>query len=123
VLAASEAAELRIEAEWVVLSACNTAGAESGAENLSGLARAFLYAGADSLLASYWRVSDEATAVLTVETLREDRALARAQALQAAMRTVRSGRRADGSVVAGWDPAWSHPSAWAPFALIANRND
>lgn len=123
VLAASEAAELRIKADWVVLSACNTAGAESGAESLSGLARSFLYAGANSLLASYWRVSDDATAVLTVETLKADENLTRAEALQAAMRAVRTGRRADGSAVSGWTASWSHPAAWAPFSLIANRNE
>jgi CHAT domain-containing protein/tetratricopeptide (TPR) repeat protein len=122
VLAASEAADLRLHADWVVLSACNTAGAESGAESLSGLARAFLYAGAGSLLASYWRVSDEATAVLTVETLKADVALTRAEALRAAMRTVRTGHARDGAAVAGWNASWAHPAAWAPFSLISNRN-
>lgn len=122
VLAASEAAELRLTADWVILSACNTAGAESGAESLSGLARAFLYAGAGSLLASHWRVSDEATAVLTVETLKADATLTRAEAVQTGMRAVRTGRRADGSAIAGWDASWAHPTAWAPFSLIADQN-
>ena len=85
-LAASEVASLSLEAQWVILSACNTA-STGGAElnGLSALARAFLYAGAEALLASHWRVSDEATAVLTVETLKawkSGQGLTRAEALQ-----------------------------------------
>jgi CHAT domain-containing protein len=45
---------LRLHADWVVLSACNTiAGDKPGAEALSGLARAFFYAGARALLVSH----------------------------------------------------------------------
>lgn len=123
VLSASEAAQLRLDADWVILSACNTAGGESGAESLSGLARAFLYAGARSLLASHWRVSDDATAVLTVETLRADETLSRAAALQAGARAVRTGRRADGSAVANWDASWAHPMLWAPFSLVSIQDE
>ena len=51
-----------LNADWVVLSACNTiAGDKPGAEALSGLARAFFYAGARALLASHWPVRDGAT--------------------------------------------------------------
>ena len=127
-LTATEAARLTLSADWVILSACNTASAENsgGSDSLSALARGFLYAGADALLASHWRVSDDATAVLTVETLlarRNDPKLSRAQALQQGMTAVRSGKRADGSAVAGWKAAWAHPSAWAAFTNIANRDD
>ena len=56
-LTASEVAQLKLNADWVVLSACNTASAEKpGAEALSGLARAFFYAGARSLIVSNWEV-------------------------------------------------------------------
>jgi CHAT domain-containing protein len=122
VLSASEAAALRLNADWVILSACNTAAGDSGAAGLSGLARAFLFAGAQSLLASHWRVSDEATARLTVEALAGDRTMTRGQALQAAMRTVRTGKRADGSALEGWKADWAHPMYWAPFSLIANSD-
>jgi CHAT domain-containing protein len=127
VLTASEASKLSLSAEWIILSACNTAAADgsSGAQSLSGLARAFLYAGAQALLASHWRVSDDATAALTTETLSARRASAsvtRAQALQAAMHAVRTGQRDDGSALSGWKPAWSHPAAWAPFVLISDRD-
>ncbi|MEZ5773241.1 MAG: CHAT domain-containing protein [Hyphomicrobiaceae bacterium] len=57
-LTASDAARLRMDADWVVLSACNTAAGEKpGAEALTGLARAFLYAGARALLVSHWAVN------------------------------------------------------------------
>jgi hypothetical protein len=56
-LTASEIAALRLNADWVVLSACNTAeGDTPGAEALSSLAQAFLYAGARALLVSHWPV-------------------------------------------------------------------
>jgi len=124
VLTATEAAALDLSAEWVILSACNTAGTDGtpGADSLSGLARAFLYAGARALLVSHWRVYDDATAALTVQTLAIQRAnprLSKAQALQKAMRAVRTGRRPDGSALPGWRPDWAHPAYWAPFVLIA----
>lgn len=124
VLTASEAAALELSADWVILSACNTASSDGapGADNLSGLARAFLYAGARALLVSHWRVFDDATAALTVQTLAIQKAnprLSKAQALQKAMRTVRTGHRPDGSPLPGWRPEWAHPAYWAPFVVIA----
>ena len=56
-LTASEVPELNLDADWVVLSACNTAaGDKPGAEALSGLARSIFYAGAHALLVSHWDV-------------------------------------------------------------------
>lgn len=129
ILTASEASQLSFLADWVILSACNTASTASGAggsDSLSALARAFLYAGAHALLASHWQVSDKATAALTVETLtarRDNPKLTRAQALQQAMHSVRTGKRPDGSAVKGWDQSWLHPSAWAAFSHIANSDE
>lgn len=129
ILTASEVSQLSFLADWVILSACNTASTASGAggsDSLSVLARAFLYAGAHALLASHWQVSDAATAALTVETLtarRDNPKLTRAQALQQAMHSVRTGKRPDGSPVKGWDQQWLHPSAWAPFSHIANSDE
>lgn len=126
-LAASEVAGMRLDSDWVILSACNTASPDGqrGSSALSSLARAFLFAGSRALLASHWRVADDATAALTVETLRVWRTqprLTRGQALQAAMRAVRTGRRADGSAIVGWTIDWSHPRAWAAFTHVANRD-
>ena len=122
-LAASEVAGMRLSADWVILSACNTASADGtpGADSLSSLGRAFLYAGAGSLLASRWRVADDPTAALTVETLAAREAgLSRAAALQRAMIVVRTGRRADGTPLPGWRENWAHPAAWAPFTVIGS---
>ena len=59
-LRASDVAMLNMNADFVVLSACNTAaGDKPGAEALSGLARAFFYAGAKSLVVSHWEVDSE----------------------------------------------------------------
>lgn len=126
-LAASEVSRLSLSADWVLLSACNTASSDGtpGSDSLSSLARSFLYAGASALLASHWRVSDEATAALTVETLsgRSEGGLTRAQALQRAMKAVRTGKRADGSPVPGWNESWAHPAAWGAFAVISNEDE
>ena len=68
-LTASEVALLKLNADWVVLSACNTAAGEKpGAEALSGLARAFFYAGARALLVSHWRINSKAATRLTTST-------------------------------------------------------
>lgn len=121
-LSMSEIAARRIDAEWVILSACNTAspdGSGVGISGLSGLARAFLFAGARSLLVSHWPVRDDIAPELTVGAVRQsanDPGLSRAQALQQAMRTVRMDPRADSD-----NDTWAHPSAWAPFSYVGAR--
>lgn len=126
-LTASEVSKMNLSADWVILSACNTASSDGtpGADSLSSLARSFLYAGAASLLASHWRVADDSTAALTVETLglRQGGGVSRAEALKAAATAIRTGKRADGSAVAGWTDAWAHPAAWAPFTIISNGEE
>ena len=67
-LLASEVSELNLNADIVLLSACNTASSfdESNSQGLSGLADSFFEAGAKSLLASYWSViSDSAVDITT----------------------------------------------------------
>jgi CHAT domain-containing protein/tetratricopeptide (TPR) repeat protein len=111
-LSASEIASLKLDADWVILSACNTAaaGAQS-AEALSGLARAFFYAGARALLVSHWDVDSEATTVLAIATaqaLARDPRLGRAEALRRAMLAMIDGKKAK----------YAHPSYWAPFVVV-----
>jgi len=112
-LTASEIAQLNLNADWVVLSACNTAGAERvGAEALSGLARAFFYAGARALLVSHWKVWSSAAVLLTTRAFAEmaaDSRVGRAEALRRSMVTMMD----DPS-----SPAFAHPQYWAPFTLI-----
>lgn len=112
-LGASEIAQLRLDADWVILSACNTAAGESsGAPAYSGLATAFAQAGARGLMLSHWRVRDDAAARLTVETVRGSaEGLSRAEALRRAQLAL----MADRSV-----PDAAHPAIWAPFVIIEN---
>ena len=88
-LSASEIAGLKLDADWVILSACNTAaGGTEGAEALSGMARAFFYAGARALLVSHWAVNSDSTAKLikaAIGTMAADKTLGRAEALRRSM--------------------------------------
>jgi CHAT domain-containing protein len=89
-LTASHIAQLKLDADYVILSCCNTACADStpGAESLSGLARSFFYAGARSLLVSHWTVDSIASGKLTTvmhDKLTAEPALGRAEALKQAM--------------------------------------
>jgi CHAT domain-containing protein/tetratricopeptide (TPR) repeat protein len=112
-LTASEVAQLKLNADWVVLSACNTiAGDKPGAEALSGLARSFFYAGARALLVSHWAVDSEAATRLTIATfdrLKSDPKIGRAEALRQAMLSYLN----DAS-----SPKNAYPAFWGPFALI-----
>jgi CHAT domain-containing protein len=112
-LTASEVAQLKLDADWVVLSACNTAAADKpGAEALSGLARAFFYAGARALLVSHWPVeSDPAVKLMTTifDALAKNPKLTTAEALQQGMIIVMEDRAS---------PDWANPTSWAPFVLV-----
>ena len=102
-LDASEVATLKLDADWVVLSACNTAGPDGtlGGESLSGLARAFFYAGARALLVSHWAVASGPTVDLTTAMFAaqaRDSSIGKAEALRRAQIALRS-RAADGASV------------------------
>jgi CHAT domain-containing protein/tetratricopeptide (TPR) repeat protein len=111
-LSASEIAGLKLDADWVILSACNTAaGGTEGAEALSGLARAFFYAGARSLLVSHWEVASESTVKLITKAIAELKAgpkIGRAEAL----------RRSMLSMIDAGKEYEAHPAFWAPFVLV-----
>jgi len=112
-LTASEVAQLKLNADFVVLSACNTiAGDKPGAEALSGLARSFFYAGARSLLVTHWSVDSEAAtrlATSTFDLLKADPKLGRAEALRRAMLAYLGDTSS---------PRNAYPALWGPFALI-----
>lgn len=110
-LTATEVASLRLDADWVLLSACNTgAGGTYDAEGLSGLARAFFFAGARSLLVSNWSVDDAAAKELMIQTMQNSASnrMSRAQALRQAML----------NVMHSPDRDFRHPFFWAPFSLV-----
>jgi hypothetical protein len=98
--------------DWVILSACNTAaGSAKSAESLSGLARAFFYAGARSLLVSHWSVDSFATEALitdAVAKLKSDPGIGRAEAL----------RRSMLAMIDNGETYQAHPAYWAPFVLV-----
>lgn len=115
-LTASEISLLKMNADWVVLSACNTAASDGtpGAEGLSGLAKAFFYAGARSLLASHWAVDSDATVALTTRMFAEaSQGTAKAEALRRSMLALMS--RND-------QPSFAHPAFWAPFVVVGEGN-
>jgi CHAT domain-containing protein len=108
----SDIANLKLDADWVVLSACNTAaGGGKDLDALSGLARAFLYAGARALLVSHWAVDSAATVKLVtsaVEQITTHNDVGRSEAL----------RRAALSMIDGPEPRYTHPALWAPFSVV-----
>ncbi len=111
-LTASEVTDLKLNADWLVMSACNTAaGDKPGAQALSGLARAFFYAGAKTLLVSHWPVGDAAAVRLTThafKNMQDNPELGKAQALRQSMLSMMNkGKLAN-----------AHPTSWAPFVIV-----
>lgn len=115
-LTSSEVATLNLNADWVILSACNTAAPNGvdNAEGLSGLAQAFFFAGARSMLVSHWAVNSLSaveTTTNTMKTLKVKNAKSKAEALQLTRKKMISGQP---------QAFFAHPSMWAPFVLIGD---
>ncbi|MGV3512451.1 MAG: CHAT domain-containing protein [Novosphingobium sp.] len=112
-LTASEAARLRLDADWVILSACDTAaGDQPSAAGYTGLARAFLFAGARRVVASHWPVRDDVAAQLSVEMLNASaKGLSADEALRRAILKV---------MKQGKGEQLRNPAVWAPFMVIGN---
>jgi tetratricopeptide (TPR) repeat protein len=112
-LRASDVAMLKMNADFVVLSACNTAaGDKPGAEALSGLARAFFYAGTRSLIVSSWEVDSESTVALMIGlfgALKGNPHLSYAEALRLSMLRMLGNSS---------KPEWAQPRFWAPFIVV-----
>jgi CHAT domain-containing protein len=113
-MTASKIARLKLNADWVILSACNTAAADGtpGAEGLSGLARAFFYAGARALFVSHWAVLSDATVKLTTTMLgatAADPTVSRAEAHRRAVLALMEDSA---------NPHYAHPMFWAPFVVV-----
>jgi CHAT domain-containing protein len=105
-------ARLELNADWVVLSACNTRSRRRARRGCAGLARAFFYAGARALLVSHWSVDSEAATRFTISTfaiMTADPKLGRAAALHNAMLAYMNDK---GS------PLNAYPAFWAPFSII-----
>ena len=119
-LTMQEVLGLKLDADWVVLSACNTASSDgSSGEALSGLGRAFFFAGTRSLLVSNWAVETTSARLLTTELFRNEERFPgnRAEPLRQAMLTLmKRGETTD----SGQEFSYAHPVFWAPFTLVGD---
>jgi CHAT domain-containing protein len=124
-LTMGEVLKLRLNADWVVLSSCNSGGSDGqGAEALSGLGQAFFYAGTKALLASMWPVESTSAQKLTTGLFRyqkDKKNLTRARALRKSILDLidSAGLKNDttGKIVA----SYAHPLFWAPFVLVGDN--
>jgi CHAT domain-containing protein len=110
----SDVYQLHIPVNLVVLSACRTGlGKDVRGEGLIGLTRGFMYAGASSVVASLWKVDDEATAELMklFYTNMLQAGMKPTEALRAAQNTIRQ------------NPNWNSPYYWAAFTLQGDFRD
>ena len=113
---------LKLDADWVVLSACNTAAGEgAGSEAVSGLGRAFFFAGAKALLVSNWPVDSVASRQLMTDLFKrqqDNKTLAKPEALrQAMLAQIDQGGVKDGSTM---KYSYAHPLFWAPFMVVGD---
>jgi CHAT domain-containing protein len=114
---------LKLDADWVILSACNTgAGAGAGAEAASGLGRAFFYAGTRALLVTNWSVHSQSARQLVTDLFKrqaDDPKLSRSEALRQAMMALLDGPgylNSQGKT----EFAYAHPLFWAPYTIIGD---
>jgi CHAT domain-containing protein len=122
-LTMEEILTLKLDADWVVLSACNTgAAAGAGAEAASGLGRAFFYAGTRAILVTNWSVHSASARELVSELFRRqssDRHLSKSEALRQAMVALMNGegfKDEDGSTLF----SYAHPLFWGPYTMIGD---
>lgn len=114
---------LKLDADWVILSACNTgAGAGAGADAASGLGRAFFYAGTRALLVTNWSVHSQSARQLVTDLFKrqaDDPKLSRSEALRQAMMALVDGSgylNSEGKT----EFAYAHPLFWAPYTIIGD---
>ncbi|MBI9083934.1 MAG: CHAT domain-containing protein [Desulfobacterales bacterium] len=121
-LTVGEILTLKLNADLVVLSACDTgAGANSDSEAISGLGLAFFYSGARAMLVTMWPVETTSANKLTTELFRflqTDESLTKTQAHRKSMLKLMDDpglkNDASGKIVA----SYAHPFFWAPFVMV-----
>ena len=122
-LTMSEILSMKLDADWVVLSACNTgAGAGAGAEAASGLGRAFFYAGTRALLVTNWSVHSQSARELVTDLFKRqagDKNLTRGEALRQAMMAMVDGP-GYADAAGKTEFAYAHPLFWAPYTIIGD---
>lgn len=106
-LEAAEIFDLKINADLIVLSACQTGlGKVTSGDEVQGMNQAFLYAGTHALVSSLWRVSDISTAMLMKQFYREYQTRPKAESLRRAMLHVKN--------------RFPHPGYWGAFTLTGD---
>jgi len=122
-LTMEEILSLKLDADWVVLSACNTgAAAGAGAEAASGLGRAFFYAGTRALLVTNWSVHSQSAKDLVTDLFKrqaDDRKLTRGEALRQSMMALMDGKGYT-DAAGKTEFAYAHPLFWAPYTIIGD---
>lgn len=118
-LTASQVVQMDLDADLIILSACNSGGpgGTTAGESLSGLARSFFYAGARSLLVTHWSVNDQVAAFLVADSLRRlkaDPSIGITGAMRDSQLAMLAGAGKD------LPPEIAHPFFWAPFAVIGD---
>jgi CHAT domain-containing protein len=115
-LAMDEILQLKLShTSWVILSACNTGAGDGSGEGLTGLARAFFFAGAKALLVSQWSVDDLATQELMTQIFQRygrDKQVSPAEALRQGMLALLKYGTTESH------HHFAHPYAWAAFFLV-----
>lgn len=115
-LDSSEILNLKMDADLVVLAACDTGGGGAGVdrtgltgggEALGGLTRAMIYAGSRAMVVSHWSIESE-SAVRLMTGFFSARTPSMAQSLQASQAALQA------------DPRYAHPYFWAPFTLVGD---
>jgi CHAT domain-containing protein len=113
-LTMSEVANLKLNAQLVILSACDTATSDGRplADGLSGLARAFFIAGARNLIATHWAIPSKPAVEITTRTVSERKTLGSTRWSEAL-------RRAQVALLDEVGPVWfAHPASWGAFQVI-----
>jgi CHAT domain-containing protein/Tfp pilus assembly protein PilF len=114
-LQAYEISQMQLNAQLVVLSACETGyGKFQQGEGVMSLARSFMYAGAPSLLVSLWQVNDASTSLVMQSFYKH---LAKGMTKSAALRQAKLDY-----INAVKDPMVAHPAFWSPFILIGDES-
>jgi CHAT domain-containing protein len=112
-LTADDVVGLRLNADWVILSACNTGTLEEREDQtLAGLVRAFFLAGSRSVLMTQWAVESESAKRLVVATLESfAQGQSKTESLVLAQRAMAAGKLGE---------AYAHPYYWAAYALAGD---
>lgn len=123
-LTTDEILKMKLNADWVVLSACNTGASEGkGVEAVSGLGKAFFYAGTRALLVTMWSVETTSARKLVTgifQSQEENKALSRAQALRKSILNLIDKETLKDETTGKIAASYAHPLFWAPFVVVGD---